>query len=74
MSKRQLRISDPEQIKTKIFTFANRNMSVVLKNNTVVFGKLKEVDNDSIYIENMRLKKYEIPLNNIAEFILDVNA
>ena len=71
MGTRQLRISDPEQIKIKAGTFLGKKINIVLLDNTVVFGKLKEVSSDDILLLNMRMKKVKYPFSSIAELYID---
>jgi acetyl-CoA carboxylase carboxyltransferase component len=68
---KQLRISDPEQIKIKAGTFLGKKINIVLLDNTVVFGKLKEVSSDDILLLNMRMKKVKYPFSSIAELYVD---
>jgi hypothetical protein len=71
MGTKQLRISDPEQIKIKAGTFLGKKINIVLLDNTVVFGKLKEVSSDDILLLNMRMKKVKYPFSSIAELYVD---
>jgi acetyl-CoA carboxylase carboxyltransferase component len=71
MGTKQLRISDPEQIKIKAGTFLGKKINIVLLDNTVVFGKLKEVSSDDILMLNMRMKKVKYPFSSIAELYVD---
>jgi len=71
MGTKQLRISDPEQIKNKAGTFLGKKINIVLLDNTVVFGKLKEVNNNEIFLLNMRMKKVKYPFSSIAELYID---
>ena len=71
MGTKQLRISDPEQIKTKAATFLGKKINIVLLDNTVVFGELKEVSGNEILLLNMRMKKVKYPFSSIAELYID---
>jgi hypothetical protein len=68
---KQLRISDPEQIKSKAGTFLGKKINIVLLDNTVVFGKLIEVSNTEVHLMNMRMKKVKYPYSSIAELYID---
>ncbi len=74
MSKRQLRISDPEQLKRRAFTFVNRKVSFILKDNTVLFGKLKMVDNENLYLLNMSLSTVKVPMESVVDFFTDIDS
>lgn len=71
MSTRQLRIGDPEQIKSKASSFLGKKINIVLLDNTAVFGKLTEVNADEILLVNMRMKKVKYPFSSIAELYID---
>ena len=74
MYKRQLRISDPFQIRTRLAELLSKKINIVLNDNRVIFGKLVQVDSNSIILNNMRLKKIEIPIDMIYELYLDTDA
>ena len=74
MSTKQLRISDQEQIKSKAPAFLGKKINIVLLDNTAVFGKLAEVNNTEILLENMRMKKVRYPFSAIAELYIDSKA
>jgi len=71
MGTRQLRLSDPAQIKSRISNFLGKKINIVMVDNTVMFGVLKEVKNSEIILLNMRLKKTSYPFTEIAEVYLD---
>jgi hypothetical protein len=71
MGTKQLRISDPEQIKIKAGTFLGKKINIVLMDNTVVFGKLKKVSSDDILLLNMRMKNVKYPFSSISELYID---
>ena len=71
MRTRQLRISDPEQIKSKAPTFLGKKINIVLLDNTAVFGKLTEVSSQDIHLMNMRMKNVKYPFSSIAELYID---
>jgi hypothetical protein len=74
VSSKQVRISDSLQVKQRIHEFVNKRISLVLKNNTVLFCELKGVSGEKITVLNMRLKRVSFPLSDIAELYVDVNA
>ena len=71
MSTRQLRISDPQQIKIKASSFLGKKINIVLLDNTAVFGKLTDVSTNDIHLVNMRMKKVKYPFSSIAELYID---
>jgi len=74
VSKKQIRISEARQIVERLGEFANRKVTIILKDNTVVFGELKKIEGNDMYLTNMRLKKIKLPLENISELFTDVDA
>lgn len=74
MSRKQLRISDPTQLKQRSGEFINKKINIVLKDNTVLFGEVKKVDEDQVYMMNMRLKTIRLPLSTILEFYVDLTS
>ena len=68
---KQLRISDPEQIKSKAASFLGKKINIVLMDNTAVFGQLQEVNSNEILLMNMRMKKVKYPFASIAELYFD---
>jgi hypothetical protein len=71
MSTRQLRITDPAQIKSRILEFRGKQINIVLTDNTVMFGELTAVKENHLILKNMRRKEMEFPLNNITEIYRD---
>ena len=51
-----------------------KKINIVLTNDTVVFGELKEANTSDIQLLNMRLKKVRYPFANITEIYFDTNA
>jgi hypothetical protein len=74
MSTRQLRLNGPDQIRQNIKRLLGKKINVVLTDDTVVFGKLKEANALEIQLLNMRLKKVSYPFTKITEIYLDTNA
>jgi hypothetical protein len=71
MGTRQLRLSDKDQIQRGIRNFLGKKINIVLLDNTVMFGELKEVNSSEIFLLNMRQKKISYPFLNIAEVYMD---
>ena len=74
MSNRQLRLSDPNQIKTRIKSFLDKNISIVRQDNMVFYGLLKNVTDQEITLTTMRLKNITIALDHISELYIDTKA
>ena len=74
MSTRQLRLSDPDQIQKTINRFLGKKINIVLNDDTVVFGELKEVSSVDIQVLNMRRKKVRCRFKEIIEVYLDTNS
>ena len=71
MSTKQLRISDPEQIRSRLKNFLGKKINIVMHDSTVLFGILKEVNATEITLVNMRLRKGVCSISDIAEIYLD---
>jgi hypothetical protein len=74
VSNRQLRLSDTEQIKTRIKTFLDKKVSIVRQDNMVFYGLLKKVTEQEITLSTMRLKNITIALDHISELYIDTQA
>ena len=72
MRTKQLRLSDSGQIRLRMPEFMGKKISVVLDDNTVVFGELLKFDGTDVMLKNMRLERISIPFNSIAEVYLDI--
>ena len=70
-STRQLRVTGPQQIKNRIREFVGKKINVVLTDNRVIIGVLKEVKPSGILLINMRLKKMEYSFDQLAEVYFD---
>lgn len=73
MSTKQLRLNDPAQIQKSIKSLLGKKINIVLTDDTVVFGELKEVNATEIRLMNMRLKNIGYPFVKITEVYLDTN-
>ena len=71
MATRQLRISDPEQIKQQIGRFAGKKINIVLRDGTVMLGVLKRANDQEIELLNMALRVVRYPLSTITELYFD---
>ena len=71
MATRQLRISDPEQIKQQIGRFAGKKINIVLRDGTVMLGVLKRANDQEIELMNMALRVVRYPLSTITELYFD---
>jgi len=71
MGTRQLRLSGKDQIQRSIRNFLGKKINIVLLDNTVMFGELKEVNGSEILLLNMRQKKISYPFLKIAEVYMD---
>ncbi|HEX5167907.1 MAG TPA: hypothetical protein VFW11_01950 [Cyclobacteriaceae bacterium] len=74
VSKKQIRILDQAILKERLPEFLNKKVNLILKDNTVVFGELKKIEDHALHVTNMRLKKIKLPLESIVEFFTDVDA
>jgi hypothetical protein len=74
VSNRQLRLSDSQQIKSRIESFLDKNISIVRQDNMVFYGLLKKVTPREITLATMRLKDITIDLDHISELYIDTQA
>jgi len=74
MGVKQLRLSDPQAIQKRIREFIGKPVTLVLKNSMAMMGTLVELDDQSVTLQNMRLKKVRYPFESIEEVYLDSNA
>ena len=74
MGKRQLRISHPDLVRQRIGEFVNKRIQLVLRDNTVFFGELRQVNGDNVLLNNMRLKPMKFTFDMIQEFYVDIDA
>jgi len=71
MSTRQLRISDPDQIRQKIAQCVGRKLNIVFQDGTATVGVIKSVDGGLIDIMNMAQRRQRFPLSSVTEIYLD---
>lgn len=72
--KKQIRIADIDQIKLRYSGFVNRNVTVVLNDNTTIFGELNGLEDNKLLITNTRQKKIKLPLGDVNELFTDIDA
>ena len=71
MATKQLRIDSIDNIRKELPALLQRNINVVLSDNTVQFGYLQSSDANGIVLRNMRLKDIRIPFSQISEIYSD---
>ena len=71
---RQQRLSDPTKIKARLKELLGKKINIVLADNRVVFGELKEVRGDGLVVENLKQKHMSYPFEAIAELYFDTLA
>jgi hypothetical protein len=69
---RQIRLSDPSEIRSKITGFIGKKISTVLNDRTVIIAQLDAVNANGIDLINMRLKKMRYSFDQIAEIYCDM--
>lgn len=74
MSKKQIRISGADEVKKRLPTLANQRVNLVLRDNTVVFGVLREIGSDHVIMRNMRNKKMRLPVDVIVDAYTDIDS
>ena len=74
MSTKQVRISDPVQIHSRISEFLGEKINVVLRDGNVFLGILKTTSATEIRISNMRQKEMSFALSKIDEIYFDMKA
>lgn len=71
MRTKQIRISGTQNVREKAKSYIGKNINIVLSQNVTIFGKLLVSHDDHVIIENTRLKKQRIALQEINEFYFD---
>jgi hypothetical protein len=72
MRTKQLRLNDSGQILQRMPELTGEKISIVLTDNTVLFGELIKFNSNDVVLKNMRLEKITIPFQSIAEVYHDV--
>lgn len=70
-STRQIRLSDPTQIRNRINEFTGKKINIVLTDNRVIIGELRHVSGSGIDLVNMRLKKTHFKFEQLSEIYFD---
>lgn len=73
MGTQQERITDTRTLTSNPERFLNRKLNVVMRNNTVSFGKLRSSSGTEIILQNLRGKRIRIKLEDILEIYADSN-
>jgi len=71
MGTRQLRISDPDQIRKRVQEFIGKSVNIVLTNGMIMSGKLTATRDSEVILQNMRLQKIPYPFDSISEVYFD---
>jgi len=71
MRTKQLRLTNSDQIRSRMNEFIGKKINIVLTDRTVMFGELKHVNDTSIVLRNMRLENVTYPVQSIVEIFLD---
>jgi hypothetical protein len=71
MSIRQRRLNTAEKIKEEVKNLQGKKITLVLANNTSVFGELAKAESDGLVMINGRLKKNHFPFPTIKELYFD---
>jgi len=73
MRTKQLRLINSDQIRRRMNEFIGKKINIVLNDRTVMFGELKNVNDTSIVLKNMRLENITYPIQSIVEIFLDTH-
>jgi hypothetical protein len=68
---KQIRLSDPLAIRQQVRNYLGKKINIVLSDNRVIIGELKEVNDVGIRIMNMRLKNMAYPFREVSEIYFD---
>jgi hypothetical protein len=71
-STRQIRLSNPVQIRNRINEFTGKKINIVLADNRVIIGELKQVSSSGIDLINMRLIKTHYTFEQLSEVYFDI--
>lgn len=69
---RQIRLSSPEQIQKRLQDFTGKQVNIVLRNRTVLFGEIKHSDDRQVTFTNLRDERFSLPLQEISEVYFDI--
>jgi len=68
---KQIRISKPDQIRSRIGEFQGKKINIVLHDGNVFLGTLVNISDTEIRITNMREKKVSFILTKVNEIYFD---
>ena len=71
MGTKQVRISDPDQIRKRIQEFVGKTINIVLTNGMIMTGKLTTTRQTEVVLQNMRHKNTPYSFSSIAEIYFD---
>lgn len=71
MTKRLSRYNTPAAIKLNLPQLTGKKINIVTADGRVFYGILNKFEKDILFFQNMRLKKQELSLNEVAEIIYD---
>jgi hypothetical protein len=72
MKTRQLRLNSEDQIKRRVQDFFGKEISVVLRDKTVLLGRVTRIESSFIELTNLRHRLTSIPFTNISEMYFDI--
>jgi len=68
---RQIRLDNPDLIKTRLAANIGSTIQVVLINGTISTGSVLRISTTSLILQNFRQKKMEFRFSEIAEVYMD---
>ena len=74
MGKRQFRIFRKDLLSRRFELLQSPAVQVVLRNKVVLTGKLKELDEKGVELQDLRFNYHTFPLEQVEEMIYDVEA
>lgn len=73
MTKRLIRYANIKQaMEQQAVIKQTPSCSIILKSGKVYTGQILDLGTESIVFKNMRLKKQQVPTNELSELIIDV--
>lgn len=74
MQKRLVRLSTHTQIRQQAAGYVGKKINIVLNDNTVILATLLRFSEIAWSVQNMRRQELTVPLADIYEIIIDINA
>jgi hypothetical protein len=74
MPKRQIRYDSGKSITSNASEITGKTVNIVFRNGQVKLAKIEKINATNLTARNMRLKLFEVGLNEISELIIDINA